>query len=142
MNFRLSVALLLLLAAHSAFAASGRAPTPALKDSDLPPEGVSCLSAEIDGGQFYHVDFEKPLHTAKEVQVEAKKLGLDVKLRGAITHEPRVQKDGERIVAAVEGKGGDAGSYEVGNVCYVLMRYCAPGCGGQWCVTVRVPSLQ
>lgn len=133
------VALLVLLAvAGAVYAGPHQKPDPL---PPLPTEGISCLSVEIDGSQLYHQDFEKPIHTWGELKGQAVRFAKDLQLRGAITHEERIKQDGDRILAVAEGKSA-GGSYEVGNVCYVLMRYCAPGCTGQWCVTVRVPSVQ
>jgi hypothetical protein len=128
----LLVALLLLVAPVLSFAGSGP------MDGPVPPDGISCISVEIDGGQFYHVDFAKPLHEWGQVRAEFVKLGLGLQLRGRITGEPRVQSDATRLLEATKTNSG----YWVGNVCYVLATYCAPGCAGQWCVGFRVPSIQ
>lgn len=120
------------------FAASDRVPAVPPGLAALPADGISCLSVEIDGGQFYHVDFEKPAHTAAEVEAHARKLSADLRLRGLVTGEPRVQSDAVRLADAV----ANSKDYVVGAVCYVLRVYCAPSCTGQGCATIRVPSIQ
>lgn len=141
MKNRLALAFLLLIVvcfAVPSFAASDRAPAVPPGLAVLPADGISCLSVEIDGGQFYHVDFEKPAHTAAEVEAQARKLAADVRLRGLVTGEPRVQSDAVRIADAV----ANSKDYVVGQVCYVMTTYCATNCTGQGCAVMRVPSIK
>ena len=131
------VALVVLLVAVAVVFAS---PAGVKLKADSTPPPISCITFEIDGGQIYHQDFDKPLTTWGEQRAAAVRFAADLQLRAAITHEPRLKSDADRITAAVEGaRGGDV---TYGNVCYVLMRYCAPGCTGQGCMSIRVPSLQ
>jgi hypothetical protein len=108
-------------------------------DGPTPPPKIECLTVEIDGVQLYHVTPPKALNTKGQIQAAFVRMGQELQGRALFTNEQKVAEHGRRIVAAASSERFD---YVVGQVCYVLMRYCDPGCTGNGCATLRVPSVQ
>lgn len=102
-------------------------------------EQIQCITVDMDGAQFYHVDLIRPATSKGEIMAAFVRLGQDVELRGRITGEQRLISDGRRIVETATRAGSD---YTAGRVCYVLMSYCDPSCTGNGCATIRVPSIK
>lgn len=102
---------------------------------------IECFSVSVDGVPTYHRFLDKPIENRPEViRAAALRYGQEIELQGILSGDEKVRQHGRSIVLAV-----DAGSYTTGQLCAcapIGACGCIAGCGGPWCVGVKVKSIK